>query len=115
MHPAQHGSLLVVFQRETLGLGQDRPKAMVQAQGLRATGLLLGVEAPAILAEVSALSNPDEESRLNTDAHREALAQALEEGIVAYLDARPLTRTPLAHAPTPKTNHGRQEEDHENR
>ena len=74
--------------------------------------VLLGVEAPAILAEVAALSNPDDESRLNTDAHREALARALEEGIVAYLDSRPLARPPLANAPTPKTpDHGRQEED----
>ena len=75
--------------------------------------VLLGVESPAILAEVAALSNPDEESRLNTDAHREALARALEEGIIAYLDARPLASSPLANAPTPKTTHGRQEEDHE--
>ena len=73
--------------------------------------VLLGVEAPAVLAEVAALSNPDDESRLNTDAHREALARALEEGIVAYLDARPLPSPPLANAPTPKTpDHGHQEE-----
>ena len=73
--------------------------------------VLLGVEAPAVLAEVAALSNPDDESRLNTDAHREALARALEDGIVAYLDSRPLPSPPLANAPTPKTpDHGHQEE-----
>ena len=72
--------------------------------------VLLGVDAPAVLAEVAALSNPDEESRLHSDAHREALARALEEGIVAYLDSRPLASAPLAHTPTPKTRHGRQEE-----
>lgn len=72
--------------------------------------VLLGVEAPAVLAEVAALSNPDDESRLNTDAHREALARALEEGIVAYLDSREHASPPLANAPTPKTpDHGQEE------
>ena len=56
--------------------------------------VLLGVEAPAILAEMAAISNPDEEARLGTAAHREALARSLEEGIIAYLQQRQLTPTP---------------------
>ncbi len=56
--------------------------------------VLLGVEAPAILAEMAAISNPDEEARLDTDAHRESLARSLEEGIAAYLQHRPLTNAP---------------------
>lgn len=55
--------------------------------------VLLGVEAPAILAEMAAISNPDEEARLDTDAHRERLARSLEEGIAAYLQQRLLTPT----------------------
>lgn len=56
--------------------------------------VLLGVEAPAILAEMAAISNPDEEARLGTTAHREVLARSLEEGIIAYLQQRQLTPTP---------------------
>lgn len=65
--------------------------------------VLLGVEAPAILAEMAAISNPDEEARLGTAAHREALAQSLEEGIIAYLQQRQLTPTPTV------TPHGSEE------
>lgn len=58
--------------------------------------VLLGVEAPAILAEMAAISNPDEEARLATVAHREILAQSLEEGIIAYLQQQLLTSTSTA-------------------
>ncbi|MEM1042791.1 MAG: N-acetylmuramoyl-L-alanine amidase [Bacteroidota bacterium] len=67
--------------------------------------VLLGVEAPAILAEMAAISNPDEEARLDTDAHRERLARSLEEGIAAYLQARP-----LLNAPTPIPPHDGEED-----
>ena len=66
--------------------------------------VLLGVEAPAILAEMAAISNPDEEARLATDAHRAALAASLEEGVIAYLQQRLLTSTPTA------TPHGSEED-----
>lgn len=42
-------------------------------------------EVPAVLAEVSCLSNPEEEARLGTVEHREAIAGALEAGILDYL------------------------------
>ncbi|HWR97261.1 MAG TPA: N-acetylmuramoyl-L-alanine amidase, partial [Candidatus Methanoperedens sp.] len=42
-------------------------------------------EVPAVLAEVSCLSNPEEEARLGTAAHREGIAAALEAGIIDYL------------------------------
>ena len=47
--------------------------------------VLLHTEAPAILAEITALSNPTEEARLRTPAYRDAIAAALESGILAYL------------------------------
>jgi N-acetylmuramoyl-L-alanine amidase len=65
--------------------------------------VLLGVEAPAVLAEMAAISNPDEEARLGTDAHRDALARSLEEGLIAYLQQRLLTPTPTA------TPHGQED------
>ncbi len=51
--------------------------------------VLLHTEAPAILAEITALSNPAEEARLRTPAARDAIAAALEAGVLTYL-GRPL-------------------------
>lgn len=48
--------------------------------------VLLGVEAPSILAEIGSLSNTDEESMLGTVSYREKLAYILEEGITTYLE-----------------------------
>jgi N-acetylmuramoyl-L-alanine amidase len=46
--------------------------------------VLVATEMPAILAEVSCLSNPDEAERLGTTAHRQAIAEALVGGIQAF-------------------------------
>jgi N-acetylmuramoyl-L-alanine amidase len=43
--------------------------------------VLVATEMPAILAEVSCLSNPDEAERLRRTAHRQAIAEALVSGI----------------------------------
>lgn len=51
--------------------------------------VLLYTEAPAVLAEITALTNPSEESRLRTPAYREAVATALERGILTYLRLSP--------------------------
>lgn len=48
--------------------------------------VLLGVEAPSILAEIGSLSNREEESKLLTVSYREKLAYILAEGIANYLD-----------------------------
>jgi N-acetylmuramoyl-L-alanine amidase len=47
--------------------------------------VLLGVNVPAVLAEVSCLSNREEEVELNTESHRENIARYLEAGILHYL------------------------------
>jgi N-acetylmuramoyl-L-alanine amidase len=46
--------------------------------------VLVATEMPAILAEVSCLSNSDEAERLGTPAHRQAIAEALVGGIQAF-------------------------------
>jgi N-acetylmuramoyl-L-alanine amidase len=46
--------------------------------------VLVATEMPAILAEVSCLSNADEAERLGTPAHRQAIAEALVGGIQAF-------------------------------
>lgn len=52
--------------------------------------VLLGSEAPSVLAEIGVLSHPEDEHRLRSDAHREQLAMFMEEGILTYL----ISRTP---------------------
>lgn len=47
--------------------------------------VLLGVDVPSVLVEVSCLSNVDEERKLNTEVHRENIARYLETGILEYL------------------------------
>ncbi|WP_455222303.1 N-acetylmuramoyl-L-alanine amidase family protein [Kaarinaea lacus] len=48
--------------------------------------VLLGLDAPSILTEVSCFCNPAEEKRLNTAEYRENIAAFLEKGIVSYLN-----------------------------
>jgi N-acetylmuramoyl-L-alanine amidase len=48
--------------------------------------VLLGVDVPSVLTEISCLSNEEEESKLNFESYREAVATYLEEGVVRYLN-----------------------------
>ncbi len=47
--------------------------------------VLLDVEAPAVLTEISCISEPEEEKKLNTAEYRESIASFIEKGIIAYL------------------------------
>jgi len=53
--------------------------------------VLLGVDVPAVLAEVSCLSNREEERELNSESHRENIAGYLAAGIFDYLSKGALT------------------------
>ena len=44
------------------------------------------MDVPAVLAEVSCLSNRQEEIELNTESHRENIARYIEAGILDYLN-----------------------------
>jgi N-acetylmuramoyl-L-alanine amidase len=50
--------------------------------------VLLGVEVPSVLVEVSCISNKAEESRLSRPEYRDSVADFLEAGIVEYLQRR---------------------------
>ena len=50
--------------------------------------VLVATEMPAILAEVSCLSNPEEAERLGTTAYRQAIAEALVGGIRSFTDQK---------------------------
>ena len=69
-----------LVERDELGLGRAD-------WGAKAApfAVLLHTEAPAILAEITALTNPAEEARLRTPAYRDAIATALEAGVLTYL------------------------------
>jgi len=47
--------------------------------------VLLDVEAPAVLSEISCISEQEEEKKLNTADYREKIASFIEKGIIAYL------------------------------
>ncbi|HHW15572.1 MAG TPA: N-acetylmuramoyl-L-alanine amidase [Firmicutes bacterium] len=68
---------------------------------------LLGcTKIPSVLVELGFLSHPEERRLLNTAAYREALAEALLRGIVAYLDGKapkPLRKRPPASAAVPRS------------
>lgn len=49
--------------------------------------VLKGGEMPSILVEISHLSNPLEEERLNTPQYRQAVAQGIYEGILQYIES----------------------------
>lgn len=49
--------------------------------------VLLGVEAPSVLAEIGSLSNGEDEARMSTVSYREELAYILEQGLVNYLES----------------------------
>lgn len=60
--------------------------------------VLLGVDAPSVLAEIAVISNKAEEEKLRSGAYREQLAAYLESGIVQYLTARTDSAAPAADA-----------------
>ena len=53
--------------------------------------VLLGVDVPSVLVEVSCLSNHDEEQELNSESHRENISRYLATGIFDYLNKGALT------------------------
>lgn len=55
--------------------------------------VLLGVDVPSVLVEISCLSNKAEETRLSRAEYRDDIANYLEKGIVDYLEQRAQRRT----------------------
>lgn len=53
--------------------------------------VLLGVDVPAVLTEVSCLSNVEEELRLNSESYREKIAYYIESGILDYINKGDVT------------------------
>ena len=51
---------------------------------------------PSILVETAFISNPEEEKRLNDEAHQDQLARAILGGIKRYLAKHPPRPSPVA-------------------
>ena len=50
--------------------------------------MLINTEMPSILAEIGFISNPEEEKLLKQDSYRQAIAEALYQGVKKYVEAR---------------------------
>ena len=62
--------------------------------------VLLGLDVPSILTEVTSLSDKLEEQRLNTTEYRDKIAKYLEKGIVSYLNEGTDTKDSLQNTNT---------------
>lgn len=56
--------------------------------------VLVNAKMPSILAEISFISNPDEERLLTKDAYRQEIAEAIFEGIKRYIRSTPMLAQP---------------------
>ncbi len=84
----QESKKLATSIQKNLFLNSKRHNVKVYDFGIKRAPfiVLLGVDVPAVLAEVSCLSNKTEETELNTERHRENIAHYLEAGILDYLN-----------------------------
>lgn len=84
----QESSSLALFIQKSLFRNISKQNRNIKNWGIKTAPfvVLLGVEVPGVLAEVTCLSNRGEERKLRKAYYREKIAQYLEEGIVRYLD-----------------------------
>jgi N-acetylmuramoyl-L-alanine amidase len=85
----QEANLLAIHIQRSLYKNISRQNKNIENWGVRKAPfiVLLGVDIPSVLSEVTCLSNPAEEKKLNTEQYREEIAKFLEEGIVLYLNS----------------------------
>lgn len=74
--------------QESLFVNSSRKNRKIRDNGVKRAPfvVLLGLDVPSVLAEISCLSNPAEELRLKTEQHRRDIAWYLAEGISNYLN-----------------------------
>jgi N-acetylmuramoyl-L-alanine amidase len=63
--------------------------------------VLVNATMPSILAEISFISNPEEERLLAGDTYRQMIAEAIFEGIKRYVQSSPMLAQPGEAANTP--------------
>jgi N-acetylmuramoyl-L-alanine amidase len=79
--------------QENLFLNSRKHSEDIENRGVKRAPfvVLLGVDVPAVLVEVSCLSNIEEERKLNSASHRENIARYLAAGIFNYLNKGAMT------------------------
>jgi N-acetylmuramoyl-L-alanine amidase len=84
----QESKNLAMSIQKTLFRNLKKQKNSLKNWGIKTAPfvILLGVDMPSVLAEVTTLSNVDEEQKLRTESYREKIASYLELGITSYLD-----------------------------
>jgi len=84
----QESKKLAAAVQRTLYTNMRKLNAKAHNHGIKPAPfvVLLGLDAPSILTEVSNLSDKREEKRLNTVQYRDKIAKFLEKGIVSYLN-----------------------------
>lgn len=84
----QESNSLAIFIQKSLYRNISKQNKNIKDWGIKTAPfiVLLGVEIPCVLIEVTCLSNIEEEKKLNQDYYREEIARYLEEGIVSYLN-----------------------------
>jgi N-acetylmuramoyl-L-alanine amidase len=72
--------------QSNLFLNSSKLNQNIQNNGVKRAPfvVLLGLDVPSVIAEVSCLSNAEEERELNSETHRENLASYLAAGILSY-------------------------------
>lgn len=86
----QESRSLAYFIQRSLYSNIRRENKDIKDFGIKTAPLvvLLGVDIPSVLTEVTCLSNINEEMKLNTGYYRKKIARYLEEGIVNYLNKK---------------------------
>ena len=84
----QESKSLALFIQKSLYMNISKQNKNIKNWGLKTAPfiVLLGVNIPSVLTEVTCLSNINEEKKLNKEHYREEIARYLEEGIVSYLN-----------------------------
>ncbi|HWR57688.1 MAG TPA: N-acetylmuramoyl-L-alanine amidase [Thermodesulfovibrionales bacterium] len=84
----QESSVLAAAIQKSLFVNSRKQNGDIRDFGVKRAPfvVLMGAHAPGVLAEVSCLSNREEELELNTEVHRENIARYLEAGILEYLN-----------------------------
>jgi N-acetylmuramoyl-L-alanine amidase len=84
----QESKKLAMFIQKTLFRNLKKQKNSLKSWGIKTAPfvILLDVDMPSVLAEVTTLSNSEEEQKLRTELYREKIASYLELGITNYLD-----------------------------
>ncbi|UCH92100.1 MAG: N-acetylmuramoyl-L-alanine amidase [Candidatus Aminicenantes bacterium] len=86
----QESRSLAYFMQKSLYSNIRRENKDIKNFGIKTAPfvVLLGVDIPSVLTEVTCLSNINEEMKLNTENYRKEIARYLEEGIVNYLNKK---------------------------